>query len=117
MRRIKLNDRVTFPLYLDLNPIITGKRAPTQKQSKPPQDEEEEEEDEDMERGDKGKGRADHQDHAQPRITPSHFFSLLFLFSLLLVNWKLTVNLRAKVERVRRGDPSRFTSIAPRGAL
>lgn len=44
MRRIKLNDRVTFPLYLDLNPFISGNRAPVP--HKPHDEEEEEEEDE-----------------------------------------------------------------------
>lgn len=43
MRRIKLNDRVTFPLHLDLNPFINGKAQPP---SKPQEEEEEEEEDE-----------------------------------------------------------------------
>eukprot|EP00026_Physarum_polycephalum_P000727 Phypoly_transcript_00728.p1 GENE.Phypoly_transcript_00728~~Phypoly_transcript_00728.p1 ORF type:complete len:1258 (+),score=338.52 Phypoly_transcript_00728:104-3877(+) len=76
MRRIKLNDRVTFPLYLDLNPLIYGKRAPTQK-PKPPasrapagedeeEEEEEEEEAEETEREDKkGKGRAENQNSEQ----------------------------------------------------
>jgi ubiquitin C-terminal hydrolase len=65
MRRIKLNDRVTFPLYLDLNPFIFGKRAATQTPSHKDEEEEEEEEEEieEAERGDKGKGRAEHQDY------------------------------------------------------
>lgn len=67
MRRIKLNDRVTFPLYLDLNPIINGKNAPAQKPQSP-QDEEEEGDDE-MEREDKGKGRADNQQDSVEEIS------------------------------------------------
>jgi len=67
MRRVKLNDRVTFPLYLDLNPIISGNKAPTQQsQEKHHQDESDESEEE---REDKGKNKA-RVEEDEPRPQP-----------------------------------------------
>lgn len=82
MRRVKLNDRVTFPLYLDLNPIIHGKRAPSQKpkHEEYEDDEDEDEEDEEEQREEKEKGRAEDQDD-EPRRQPRGEWMLISFLS------------------------------------
>lgn len=66
MRRVKLNDRVTFPLYLDLNPLIHGDKAPTQQKEEEEDEEEEEEELDEEEREEKGRSE-DQDDEARPQ--------------------------------------------------